>query len=275
MKKILKLFSPLLFLIVSLAAQAQPYERVVSLAPSLSQSLYFLGVQDKLVGCTNYCTMALKDNKEVVGSSIKVNLEKVISLKPDLVVVSGFTSPEDIEILRKFGIRVQTYKFPTSYKEICEQFVHLGKLLGKENLADSIVAESTRTIDAIKAKSKWEKRPKIFFQIGANPVFTVIPKTFMDDYIHYLGGENIAKDLTNGLIGREFVVAKNPDYIFIVTMGIVGEEEQQIWRKYRHLNATKSNQIYIIDSEIACQPTPITFAQTMEVINNLINKKQK
>jgi ABC-type Fe3+-hydroxamate transport system substrate-binding protein len=267
----MKLLATALFIAVCTCSFAQKtYRRIVSLAPSLSQSLYYLEAQDNLVGCTSYCETAKKDRKPIVASAVKPNLEKIISLKPDLVVVAGLTDPKDIETLRKFGIRVEIFPSPKSFAGICDQFICLGALVGKKEKACAIVEECKRKISDITAKIKWKGTPKVFFQIGADPLFAVIPNTFMDDYIRFLGGENIAKDLKRGTVGREFVIAKNPDYIFIATMGITGEEEKKIWSKYSNLNAAKNNRIFIVDSDVACQPTPITFVQTMKVLQQKI-----
>lgn len=264
-----KITFTLIILCASLLSFSQN-SRIISLAPSLTQSLYFLNAQDKVIGITSYCTVAKDDNKEIVASAVKVNLEKVISLKPDLVLVSGFTSPKDIATLRKFGIAVEVFESPKSFDEICKQFVRIGTLVGDKEKAENIVKESRKKVEAIAAKRKRERSPKIFFQIGANPLFTVIPNTFMADYINYLNAENIAKNLKRGTIGREFVIANNPDYIFIVTMGIVGREEEAVWRKYTNLTASRKRQIFIIESDIACQPTPNTFVQTMEILDKMV-----
>jgi len=268
-----RFFSGMLLLFYVVVSFAQtPYKRIVSLAPSLTQSLYYLDAQDNLVGCTSYCMAAKEDKKEIVASAVKANLEKVIALKADLVLVSGFTDPQDIETLRKFGIKVEVFQSPKSFQEICGQFIRLGKLIGKEERARRIVLESEQKIKNISSRIKWEKKPRMFFQIGANPLFSVLPNTFMDDYMNFLGAENIAKTLKRGSVSREFVIAQNPDYIFIVTMGIVGKEEKDTWGRYSQLMASRKKQIHIIESDIACQPTPITFAQTMEVLEKIIDK---
>lgn len=94
-----------------LTVHGQPYKRIVTLAPSFTQSIYYLGAQDNLVGCTSYCDVAKDDNKEIVASAIKANIEKIISLKPDLVLASGLTNPKDTELLRKMGIKVEVLLF--------------------------------------------------------------------------------------------------------------------------------------------------------------------
>lgn len=271
MRKIFTTLFICCFFAVGLPAQKQ-YKRIVSLAPSLTQSLYYLEAQEILIGCTSYCTAAKKDNKTVVASAVKPNLEKIISLNPDLVIAGGFTAPEDIETLKKFGIRVEIFMSPKSFQEICDQFVQLGTLIGEKEKASDIVTQSRQKVNTISEKRRGKKKPKMFFQIGANPLFAVIPNTFMDDYMRFLGGRNIAEKLNRGSVGREFVIAGNPDYIFIATMGIVGEDEKKTWGRYSNLSAAKKKNIHIIDSEIACQPTPVTFVETMEVLDKIVNK---
>lgn len=267
----------LLFLciITAFSVQGQPYTRIVSLAPSFTQSLYYLEAQDNLVGCTSYCVTAKEDNKEIVASAVKANVEKIISLKPDLVLASGLTDPKDTELLRKVGIKVEVILSPKSFQEICEQFIRMGSLVGKAGKANEVVEKSKRAVREITEKNKHYTNRKMFFQIGVDPVFTVIPNTFMDDYMALLGIENISKNLAHGTVTREFVIANNPDYIFIATMGVEGEEELKTWSRYSTLKAAQRKQIYRIDSDIACQPTPITFAQTMEAMDRLMSERGK
>ena len=246
---------------------AQNYKRIISLAPSITQSLYYLGAEDKLVGRTSYCVAAENDDVPVVASAVTLNMEKAIAMKPDLVLVLGLTDQKDIETLRKFGIEVEVFDSPKSFNEICDQFIQLGKAVGKSDKAKQIVAESKERISEIQKEREGKPTPNIFFQLGSNPLFTVTPNTFMDDYIQLIGGKNISSELNKGIIGREFVVAKNPDYIFICTMGVASDQETKVWKSYTSMNAVKKNRLFTIDANIACQPTPITFVETMEIMN--------
>ncbi|GBU07036.1 cobalamin-binding protein [Bacteroidales bacterium] len=252
------------------------YNRIISLTQSLSQSIYDLGAQDKLLGCTSYCSIALADNKEIVASSIKPNLEKIASLNPDLVLAMGLTPAKDIATLRKLGIRVEVFATPKTFEEICGQFNTIGLLLGHSEQAQKIVDQAKLKVQAILSQqTRTANKPqqtKIFMQIGADPIFSVLPHTFMDDYIKYCGGVNIAADLKTGIVGREFVAARNPDYIFIATMGMVGEQEKEKWSQFRQLQATRQKQIFTIDSNIACLPTPNTFVETLELMIKQMNK---
>lgn len=246
-------------------------ERIVSLAPSLTMNVYYLEAQSKLVGCTSYCDIAKNDHKAIVANAIKVNLEKVLSLKPDLVITTELTDPKTIASLRKFGLRVEVFTTVKSFDDICAQFLRLGKLIGKEQKAISVISQSKLKITALKKSLHPAKAPTVFFQIGSNPLFTVLTHTFMNDFILFAGGRNIFAELSRGTITREAVLARNPDIIIIVTMGIAGDEEQKIWESYKQLNAVKNKQIFVIDSNLACTPTPVSFVKTFETIVKLMN----
>lgn len=258
-------------IVASFRMEAQTYERVVSLAPSITQSLHYLEAQDKLVGKTSYC-LPDGDNATVVATAVKLNIEKIVALKPDLILVLGLTDAKDIETLRKFDIKVEIFKSPQSFKEICNQFINLGKIVNKEQRAKEIVKESQEKIAHIQKNNRKGKGAKMFFQLGSDPLFTVLPRTFMDDFITLLGGENIANRLSKGIIGREYVVAKNPKYIFVCTMDIDDGKEAQQWERYSSIEAVKQKNIFTIDADLACQPTPITFVETLEIMSRAINK---
>jgi ABC-type Fe3+-hydroxamate transport system substrate-binding protein len=264
MMNLRKILVPILFVVMGMCGYAQTPQRIVSLAPSLTKMIYLLGAQHQLVGCTSYCEDAIKEHKTVVASAIDVNVEKVFLLKPDLVVASTLTKPATIEALEKVGIKVKAFPVTKSYAEICSQFMELADVTGKKTLAASIVEKQQLRLNRIKKLIPKGKKPNVFFEIGAKPLFTVIPNTFMDDYISYAGGLNIASDLKSGTISRETVLMRNPDIIVIVTMGIVGAEEKKGWENYHMINASKTGKVFIIDSDKACSPNPVNFVDIVE-----------
>jgi len=273
-KRIFKLLSiALISISQNYSVFGQTPTRIVSLAPSLTKNVYFLEQQHKLVGCTSYCDTAVANGKEVVASAVKVNIEKVISLKPDLVITTTMTNPETLDMLKKFNIRVETFPTAKSFDEICKQTIRLGQIIGAESNAKRIVTQSETKIKSLASSTRKDKSPSVFFQIGAKPLFTVIPGTFMNDYILLAGGKNVVTTPKTGTITREAVIASNPDVIFIVTMGIVGNEEKNVWESYSTLSAAKNKKIFIIDSNDACTPTPVTFVKTLERVINLIYSK--
>jgi ABC-type Fe3+-hydroxamate transport system substrate-binding protein len=270
MSYLLRIWVLALLVLTCADGYSQTPHRIVSLAPSLTKMLYLLGAQHELVGCTSFCEEALKDKKCPVASAIEVNLEKLYLLKPDLVISSSLTKPATIAAIEKFGIKVMQFPMPKSYKGICSQFIEIAELTGKKNLASKIVEQQQLRLNLLRQSMPKGKKPKVFFEIGANPLFSVIPNTFMDDYISFSGGENIASELKTGSVGREYVLLKNPDFIFISSMGMLGKEEKSIWEGNPNISASKNGKIYLIDSDKACSPNPVNFVDIVEQLMALM-----
>lgn len=249
-----------LFFCFSLFSQ----NRIISLVPSITQQIYTLGAQDKLVGCTSFCNVEEKDKISIVASAIDVNLEKVISLNPDLIFVSSLVKPQTLETFKKLGIKTENIPTSKNFQELCDYFIEIGRIINKSDEAQKIITAQQQRISELKEQIPSNQTQKIFMEIGAKPLFTVIPNTFMDDYINFVRGLNIAHDLKHGTITRESVLVKNPDIIFIVSMGVIGEEETKTWKQYKNLNATKNNKIFVLDANIASVPTPENYVKTVE-----------
>ncbi len=271
-----KWISLLAILCFALPVLAQNPKRIVSLAPSLTKNLHLLQAENLLVGCTNHCVLQTKIDAEIVASAIQVNYERIVMLQPDLLIATSLTKPKTIETFKKLGIDVVVFSSPRNFHEICEQFVRLGEKIGKKELAKQIVVEAENRIELVKQKVPQETpQRKIFMQIGANPLFAVIPGSFMNDFIRFSGTQNIAADLKVGSISRETVLIRNPDVIVLVLMGLPGSEEKERWKKIKTLGAVKNNRILMIDADKACSPTPISFVETLEELIAKIYRKEK
>ncbi len=267
----LKIVTVIFFLLAGLTGFSQSVKKIISLAPSITENIYLLGAEDKLVGCTSYCTQAIADGVEQVGSTVNVNIEKIFALQPDLVLAMSLTKRQDIETMKKLGVYIQMISTPKTFDEICDQTIYIGKLIGKQKVAQKTIAQTKHTVDSLKQLcTQLPKHNKLFFQIGANPIFTVLENTFMNDYILFCKGENIANGMKHGTMTRENVLLKNPDVIIIATMGGFGKEEQKKWRSFKELKAAKNNKIFLIDSEIACSPTPVNFAKALTNIYQFV-----
>lgn len=239
---------------------AQEYKRIVSLAPFITNNLYLLGVQDQIVGRTQYCMIADKDQIPIVADAINVNVEKIANLKPDIVIASGLTHPRIIAAIEKMGIPTLHWNQPKNFEELCSQFEKLGKLCGKNEVATRYLQESRERLARI---PKIAKGKKIFMEVGYNPLFTALSDSFMNDYMVLLGGKNIFEDLTNGVISRETVLLRNPDIIITI---IQGDQEVKNWLQYNTLRAVQTGQVFSIDPDLAGTPTPVTFINVLEII---------
>ncbi len=253
-----------LFLIISLKAQCP--ERIISLAPSITKNLLLLGLEQKIVGVTSWCDLNKKISIPVVASAVDANLEKIISLQPDLVFATSLNKPETLKALRNMGVTVEYFPYPKSLSQIEDQFLKIATLTSSSAKAKTILKEEKEKREKLSMLIDPKMKVRVFMQIGTNPLWCAIQNTFLDDFITLAGCENITKDLTNGAVSRESVLIRNPDVIIIVMMGNVGEEEVRIWNSYSHLNAVKKNKIFVLDSDKACSPTPIDFTETLKQI---------
>ena len=270
---IFKLLLTVFLSLISIIGFSQNVKKVISLAPSITENIYLLGAEDKLVGCTSYCTQAVSDGVELIGSTVDVNVEKIFAMQPDLVLTMLMTKHQDVEAMKKLGLKVVVIPSPISFDEICEQTIQIGKLIGSEDSAQKIIQQTKQTVDSLKQRClAISEHPKIFFQLGANPIFTVLENTFMNDYILFCNCENIANGMTKGTMTRESILLKNPDIIIVATMGGFGKEEQKIWRSYKGMKAVKNDKVFLIDSETSCSPTPVSFAKAFADVYKFVSQ---
>ena len=265
-----KIYFILAVLLISQIVQAQEAKRIISLVPWVTKSLYLMDEQERIVGCTSYCPVETSDKIPVVANAMSVNIEKALTLKPDVVIASSLNKPETIDNLKRLGIKVVLQPYPESFEEICAYFVQIGELVGQGAKAKDIISQQKSRLTKLKAGIPLGKNPNVFIQIGAKPLFCAVPNTFMDDFIRFSGGKNSAAGLKMGGVTREYVLKQNPDVIFIVTMGIVAQEEKDTWLGYSSLSASKSKKIFILDGDKTCSPTPILFVDALEEMIKLM-----
>lgn len=252
--------------------QARYPQRIISLAPALTESLYELGADDRLKGCTTYCNKPEQaKHKEKVGTLIDFNLEKILILKPDLVLGMEFSERRTIEKLKNLGYRVELFPSPKNFNQLCESFLRLGQIVGQEKRAKQILTKAKQDTAFIRRQLAGVKKIKIFWQLGAKPLFAATKGYFTNDYIEFAGGINIAADAKSGIYSREEVLKRNPDVIVIVTMGVATETEKQTWKTYQSINAVKNNRIYIVDAYTYCSPTPKGFARALHELAVLLH----
>ena len=245
------------------------YSRIVSLAPAITSSLCELNAQDKVVGVTLYCQLK---KKEVVGTMLDINVERIVFLKPDLVLAGQeWNNPATIDKLKSLGLNVVAFGNPDSFKKICDNFTELARLVKKEKEADNIIKGVNAQIVLIYSKAKKLPLKKVFWQIDAVPLVTINNSTFTADLIKFSGGVNIFSGLKApySRVSREEVIKRNPDIIVIAALGKPAEDEMAFWLKFKEMSAAKNNRIFIVDPYEVCQPTPLKFLESLKRIVNI------
>jgi iron complex transport system substrate-binding protein len=143
------------------------YDRIVSLSPLITENIFLLGAGDSLVGDTIYCQRPeAARHKAKVGSVQEISIEKIVSLRPQLILASNLTPPQQVEKLRQLGFRVEFFRQPASFADICSHFLRLGQLLGLEERAEAIVDQSRKK--SRRFATLWNHCPaaRYFFRSG-------------------------------------------------------------------------------------------------------------
>ena len=250
-------------------------QRIVSLVPAVTEQLFLLEMADEIVGVTTYCQRPPQaQTKEKVGTVIDVNIEKIIELRPDLVIASRLTDRKQIRKLRGLGLSVEVFDAPVDFQGLCESFLALSSMVGKEQKAREVLASAKTKLETVRQDIQGVAKRRVFVQIGANPLFTANGDSFINDVVEYAGGINIAGDAKTGIFSREEVIERNPDIILVVTMGIVGEKEKEVWLRYKTMNAIKNRRIFTVDSNRVCSPTPVTFVETVKELVRIFHAQQ-
>lgn len=250
-------------------------QRIVSLAPSITETLYSLNLGERIVGVTefsNYPDEAKR--KPNVGSYINLNIEKIISLKPDLIIaIADGNKKESVGTLERLGYSVYTIN-PRCVKDVFRTIVNIGKITGCVDRANKLIKELKNRINYIESRTRGIERPRVFFQIGINPVVTVGKDTFHNDLIKMAGGLNISgnEKAKYPRYSMEEVLLNTPDIIIISSMDRGGgfDRKKREWMKWKSIPAVKNGRIYVIDSDLVDHPSP-RIIDGLEELSRLIH----
>ena len=266
----LSFLSCILIIVLPVFAQDKSPKRIISLGPAITRNLSLLGVEDKIIGVTTYCNIPQLDSRERVGTLMETDLEKIMTLKPDLVIATSLTNEKTMQTLKSLGIRTMVLDEPENFNHLCAQFLSLAKLVNRERVGREIVSIAKEKAADLKDKVNSASRPKVIVQIGANPLWVATRKSLVNDFVEMAGGEHIGPPGKSGLISREYVLKYNPDVIIIIDMGIIAEEEKTNWEKFDTINAVINKRIHILDSYAIGSPTPASFVDTLKEIFQLL-----
>ena len=259
-------------LLFCLNATAFAYLRIVSLAPSVTESLYELGMENSVVGITIYCPKG-NTKKEIIGTLLEPDLEKIVMLKPDLIIsTKEGNNKAAVEKLSRLGFNVYVMETSQNFIEICSNFYNLGKKVGKVSEASEIIDKANESVNADLAKINNDGVKKVFWEIGAKPLYTAGRQSFANDYNRYTKTENIYgdTDMRYFAVNAEDVLERNPDIIILVNMGDISVEELVNWRKYKSVNAVKNAKVFMLDVNELFTPTPSAFAKGVSILSKKI-----
>jgi iron complex transport system substrate-binding protein len=239
---------------------SSPVHRIVSLAPSITETLFAIGAGDKVVGVTDFCNYPKEaTTKPRIGGMINPSQEVIVSLKPDLIVLSMEGNVrEDFGKLASLGIPMFVTN-PRSLHGIYKSIQDLGTLTGHVSEARELVRSLQSRTRAITASSQVRVQRKVALIVSLRPLILVGSGTFLAELIDLTGAVNIAGDSpsTYPAYSRESVLALNPD--IIILMGdIMGETAELVtpFPEWKHLSALRKGNVFRIDPDIVSRPGP-------------------
>ena len=195
-------------------------KRIISLAPSNTEILFMLGLGDRVVGVSSICNYpAEAGKKEKVGDFFAPSLEKILLLKPDLILAGGGVQKELALKLSAMGIPTITL-YPKDLKEMLLDVLLTGKAAGKEAEAVKLMNSLKARIEKVKEQAKKSKHPKVYFEIWNQPVTSAGKGSFIDELITIAGGENIFSSINKTFpeVSAEEIIKRNPDIIITAYM---------------------------------------------------------
>jgi iron complex transport system substrate-binding protein len=236
-------------------------QRIISLAPSNTEILFALGLGNRVVGVTTFCDYPPgAKKKEKIGGFKDPNLEKVIFLKPDLVLATGGIQQPFIQELEKVGISVFVLH-PKNLNQVIEGINKVGKITGRLEESKRLTDAMSKTITDIKnkvASQRKKSRPKVFVEIFSQPLYSAGTGTFIDDLIRVSGGKNIAAQAGSGYVvfSLENLLKEDPD-VYMAVKGSMNDPGLLKKRAgFSDLKAVKNNRVYVVDDNLVSRPGP-------------------
>lgn len=206
-----------------LSLRGEP-RRIVSFAPSLTEMVYALGGQDRLVGVTAWCNHPPQaGDKPSVGDFSSPNWERIAALKPDLVILVAGERSAILARLEALGIPSAAFR-SEGVADVLGETLLMGGLLGRKAAAESLAASMRARLDSLDSKVEkvpTARRPRVFAEISARPLMTGSDQSFLGQLIALAGGANIAGELPQpyAAINPELVALRRPDVILVLHPG--------------------------------------------------------
>lgn len=237
----------------------QPAKRIISLAPHVTELLFAAGGGASIVGTVSYSDYppAAKTIPRI-GDNWQVDLERLVALKPDLLVVWRHNaSARQMEQLRALGIPLY-YSEPHKMTDVAETLERLGKLLGTEQQANRSAGELRQGLSALAARFSQRPTVRVFYQVWDRPLYTLNSSHIISDAIRVCGGENIFAQMPMAApqIGVEAVLQKNPEAVIAGTLRDRASDGAAIWKKYPTLEATRHDNLFTLNGDLLNRPGP-------------------
>ncbi|MEA3423409.1 MAG: ABC transporter substrate-binding protein [Bacillota bacterium] len=224
--------------------------RVVSMAPSISETIYYLDAFEKLVGRTEYCDFPEKiQGIDTAGSLMEPNIEKIVDLNPDIVIASTHFPKDAVETLEGLGIKVAVFVPEESFDGVYDTITVVGKVLDKETEAKEQVEAMKQMVDEVASRVKELEKKTVYYAIGFGEYgdYTAGGDTFISEMIELAGGENIASDVSGWSYSLEKIIDNDPEVV-VISKYYGMKESFEAAEGYKELEAVKNGKLIAIDN---------------------------
>jgi len=245
---------------------SKPAIRVISLAPNITETLFAIGGGDKLVGVirgSDYPAAALAVPQ--VGSYLGLDVEKIISLHPDLIVTWGNAFSRQLAILKKMGVPIYQ-STPHELQDVPRLMRHLGELLGMSPQAEKVANDFAKRLRLLQQRHHPQTPVTVFYQIGAYSLITINRDSWINQIITLCGGKNSYADAHTIApeVSWESVVVVNPQVIINDSTDIAWKRSWQAWPM---IAAVKNHRLYTVNPDLVERLGPRTLEGVVQVCN--------
>jgi ABC-type Fe3+-hydroxamate transport system substrate-binding protein len=260
-------------LTVDAAVAAAPPQRIVSLAPGVTETLFALGEGDQVVGVSQYCDYPSAATRlPKVGTFLTPNVEAIAALRPDLIVGPGLSSSRrEVRALEAMGYPALTVD-DQSLDGIEQSIALIGARTGKEAAARRLLGLIQAHIEGVRARLAGIRPRSVVMLVGHQPMVAVGRGTFLDDLLHLAGGDNIAglsaQDWPR--LSLEYIIAMRPEVILDGAMGSDANTPAGFWARYPTIPAVREHRVFGYPQDPVLHPGPRVW-QSLEILARRIH----
>jgi iron complex transport system substrate-binding protein len=254
---------------------AGPPRRLISLVPSVTETLFALGAQDLLVGVTDFCDFppAVK-GKPRVGSMLDPSLEVIVTLRPDLVVATrAGNRQETFAELRRLRIPVYVVD-AASLTDVIDVTTRLADLVGRRSAGASLVTEIERRVKAVTTRVAGRPRPRVLYVLWADPLIVPGRGALISDLIALAGGQSITAERPEAYPrwSVEAAVARGPEVILLARHGtaIAHALAREKWERFADLPAIRHGRVHEVEGDLLHRYSP-RVVEGLEALARLIH----
>src|SRR5262245_3899608 len=270
-------FATLLF---AAAAHADPPQRIISLAPSITEILFAVGAGDRVVGVSTYCDYPPEATRiDRIGTFLQPNIERILAKRPDLVI--GVPSPGNrtsVERLEELGLHILIVD-PERIADILAAIRTIANAVGNSAQGEAAAGRIERDIAAVTARLDGAARPRVLMLVGRSPFVAAGRGTYQDELIGLAHGDNLTANSaqTWPTLNLEFIVAQAPEVIIDASMGSEEAADRNaalaFWRDYATIPAVRDRRIYGYRAYELLHPGP-RVADTLEKVARFIHPER-